>query len=415
MCKKNTKTFKKMIENKKVALVTCYFQNNYGSQLQAFATQMAFDKLRLENETIKIDGLKPEINKAKYRYFLSRIYDIYTVKDKMATVRKILAKIRNSEFAKDLALRYGMFQDFSHTKFRLSKQYNSKAELGANAHDYAAFVVGSDQLWLPSNIVADYYSLNFVPKDIPKIALATSFGVSKLPKKYGKLAEKFLRRINHISVRELSGKKLVKQWSDRDVPVVCDPTIMFTSEEWVEALNANEDGKRYAEGQKYIFVYFLGNNPWEREIVTRVGKETGLKIMQIAHLDEYIKCDVGFADYTPYDVGPKEFVELIRDAEYVFTDSFHCSVFSMLNGKNFFAFPRYSNDGPTSTNGRLYSLLSLVHLESRMIRKTSVETIDIKGLLNADMDRSTIYKELSLHRQFTWDWLKKVLHESKVI
>ena len=49
-----------------IALVTCYFQKNYGSQLQAFATQMAFDKLGLENETIRIDGLLPEINRAKY-------------------------------------------------------------------------------------------------------------------------------------------------------------------------------------------------------------------------------------------------------------------------------------------------------------------------------------------------------------
>lgn len=54
---------------KKIALVTCYFQPNYGSQLQAFATQEVFKKLGLEHETIMIDGLLPEINKAKYRYF----------------------------------------------------------------------------------------------------------------------------------------------------------------------------------------------------------------------------------------------------------------------------------------------------------------------------------------------------------
>ena len=77
---------------KKIALVTCYFQPNYGSQLQAFATQEAFVKLGLEHETIMIDGLLPEINKAKYKYFLSKILDVNTVKDKMATVRKLLIK-----------------------------------------------------------------------------------------------------------------------------------------------------------------------------------------------------------------------------------------------------------------------------------------------------------------------------------
>ena len=403
------------MSGKKVALVTCYFQPNFGSQLQAFATQMAFDKLGLENETIRIDGLKPEINKAKYRYFLSRIFDINTVKDKMATVRKVIAKKRNRVYADSLAVRYEMFRTFAQTKFILSKQYNSKVELGADAHRYAAFVVGSDQLWLPSNIAADYYTLNFVPKDVPKIALATSFGISKLPNKYGELAGKFLNRIDHVSVREKSGQALVKEWANRDVPVVCDPTIMFTAEEWIEALDAKEDGKRYAEGQKYLFVYFLGSNPWERETVKKVSKETGLKIVQIAHSDEYVKSDEGFADYTPYKVGPKEFVELIRDAEYVFTDSFHCSVFSMLNGKKFFTFPRYADDGPASTNGRLYSLLSLVHQEERMIRKDNAKALDIKTMLNADVDTLTIYKELGELRSFTWDWLKNALRESKVL
>ena len=151
---------------KKIALVTCYFQHNYGSQLQALATQMIFDKLEIENETIRIDGLRPEINKAKYGYFLSKIFDVNTIFDKMATVRKLLAKKTNKEYARNLNVRDRVFSDFAETKFRLSRLYHSKAELGRNAHEYSAFVVGSDQLWLPSNISADYYTLNFVPDDV---------------------------------------------------------------------------------------------------------------------------------------------------------------------------------------------------------------------------------------------------------
>lgn len=399
--------------NKKIALVTCYFQKNYGSQLQAYATQMAFDKLGLANETIKIDGLLPEINKAKYRYFLSKIFDMNTVKDKMATVRKVIAKKQNPEYAKNLGVRYRMFEDFANTQFTLSKQYGSKAELGAEADKYAAVVVGSDQLWLPSNISADYYTLNWVPENVCKIALSTSFGISVLPKKYGEIAGKFLNRIDYVSIREVSGQKLIKQWANRDVPVVCDPTIMFTADEWVKALGADGDGKRFANGEKYLFVYFLGNNPWEREIVKRVRKETGLKIVQIAHSDEYVKSDEGFADFTPYNVGPREFVELIRDAEYVFTDSFHCSVFSMLNSKRFFTFPRYSNDGPASTNGRLYSLLSLVKQEKRMVRKSDV--FNVADRLKEEVDYKVVHGELDKLRQFTWNWLEKALKERNIL
>ena len=398
---------------KKIALVTCYFQPNYGSQLQAFATQEAFVKLGLEHETIMIDGLMPEINKAKYRYFLSKILDVNTVKDKMATVRKLLAKKRNPEYARNLEVRYRMFRDFASNMFALSERYDSKLQLGESAHDYAAFVVGSDQLWLPSNIAADYYTLNFVPDDVCKIALATSFGISVLPEKYGRKAGGFLNRIDYVSVRETSGQKLVKQWADRDVPVVCDPTIMFDAEEWKKAIGADGNGKRFANGEKYLFVYFLGNNPWEREIVKRVRKETGLKIVQIAHSDEYVKSDEGFADFTPYNVGPREFVELIRDAEYVFTDSFHCSVFSMLNSKRFFTFPRYSNDGPASTNGRLYSLLSLVKQEKRMVRKSDV--FNVADRLKEEVDYKVVHGELDKLRQFTWNWLEKALKERNIL
>lgn len=402
-----------MIESNKIALVTCYFQPNYGSQLQAFATQEAFVKLGLEHETIMIDGLLPEINKAKYKYFISKILDVNTVKDKMATVRKLLAKKRNPEYARNLEVRYGMFRDFAANMFTLSGRYESKAQIGESAHDYAAFVVGSDQLWLPSNIAADYYTLNFVPDGVCKIALATSFGISVLPEKYGRKAGEFLNRIDYVSVRETSGQKLVKQWADRDVPVVCDPTIMFDAEEWKKAIGADGDGKRFANGEKYQFVYFLGNNPWEREIVKRVRKETGLKIVQIAHSDEYVKSDEEFADFTPYNVGPREFVELIRDAEYVFTDSFHCSVFSMLNSKRFFTFPRYSNDGPASTNGRLYSLLSLVKQEKRMVRKSDV--FNVADRLKEEVDYKVVHGELDKLRQFTWNWLEKALKERKIL
>lgn len=403
------------MNNKKIALVTCYYQPNFGSQLQAFATQAALDKMGVANETIMFDGIRPEVNKAKLRYFFSRITDINTVKDKMATVRKYVAIKRNPDYAKNFLLRKEMFRNFATSMFHLTKQFNSKSEVTEHAYDYSAFLVGSDQLWLPSNIAGDYFTLTMVPDNIPKIAFATSFGISELPVKSGLKAQQFLRRIEYVSVRELSGQKLVKKWADRDVPVVCDPTILFTAEEWDNALHTTPKGNNYASGQKYIFVYFLGNNPWERDLVRKVRKETGLKIVQLAHSDEYIKSDEGFADFTPYDVGPKEFVELIRDAEYVFTDSFHCSVFSMLNHKKFFTFPRYSQDGTVSTNGRLYSLLSLVHQESRLVKKAESQTWNVKEQIVKVPEYNVIDLELAKLRQLSWDWLETTLKDCKVL
>ncbi len=392
--------------NKKVALVTCYFQPNYGSQLQAYATQLLFDKMGVSNETICIDGLRREINKAKYGYFLSRIWDVNTVKDKFATVKKVWAmKTKGEEYKANMAERKRMFDDFAKTMFHVSRVYNSKDELGKAAHAYSAFVVGSDQLWLPSNIEADYYTLNFVPDDVPKMALATSFGISRLPKRQAEKAKRFLGRLDYCSVREQSGQRIVKELTDRDVPVVCDPTILFTAEEWADMTKP----ERFVD-EPYMFCYFLGNNPEQREFVKRFKRKTGYKIVQLQHCDEYIKSDVGFPDIAPYNVGPKEFVRLIRDAEYVFTDSFHCSVFSMLHSKRFFTFRRYNSDSIVSTNGRLYSLLSLAGLENRLLHGNE----DVSVCMNMTIDYGQVHEKLAKLRQSTKRFVENALAKSGI-
>ncbi|MFV0586045.1 polysaccharide pyruvyl transferase family protein [Bacteroides reticulotermitis] len=392
--------------NKKLALVTCYFQLNYGSQLQAYATQLLFDKMKVENETICIDGLQSEINKAKYRYFLSRIWDINTVKDKWATIKKVIAiYTKGNEYRDSIALRKEKFKNFSQTKFHISKIYNSKQELANVAHQYAAFIVGSDQLWLPSNIEADYYTLNFVPDNVSKIALATSFGISRFPKQQAQKAARFLERLDFCSVRELSGQKIVKELTGRNIPIVCDPTILFTAEEW----SCITKMERFVN-EPYLFCYFLGNNPEQREFVKRFKQVTGYKIVQLQHCDEYIKSDVGFPDYAPYNVGPAEFVQLIRDAEYVFTDSFHASVFSLLYGKRFFTFRRYNNDSIVSTNGRLYSLLSMVGLEERLLMANE----DVKLCLSMSIDYKNVHARLASLREFTKQYIRESLSQSDI-
>lgn len=389
--------------NKKIALVTCYFQPNFGSQLQAYATQLLFDNMGVPNETICIEGLRKEINTAKCKYFFSRIWDVNTIKDKFATIKKVWAlKTKGEMFKRNMAERNRMLNSFAQNMFHISKQYTSKAELGTEADNYAAFVVGSDQLWLPSNIEADYYTLNFVPDNVNKIALATSFGISKLPNRQAQKAAAFLRRLDYCSVREQSGQKIIKDLTGRDVPVVCDPTILFTSEEWSHIVPHERFYK-----EKYIFCYFLGNNPIQRELVKRVQKETGYKIVQLQHCDEYIASDVDFPDYAPYNVGPAEFVQLIRDAEFVFTDSFHCTVFSLLYKKKFFTFRRYNNDSIVSTNGRLYSLLSLVGLEERLLRGDE----DAYAQINKEIDFTGAHDKLDKLRQFTKKWIADAINK----
>lgn len=299
-----------------------------------------------------------------------------------------------------------MFDKFSSENFIISKLYKSKAEITTIAHSYDAFIVGSDQLWLPSNIAGDYYTLNFVPDGVNKIALSTSFGVSSLPKHEADMAHDFLNRINHVSVREQSGKELVQKVAGRDVPVVCDPTLMLTAEDWNKLIP-----KERIEKEKYIFCYLLGNNPEQREYIKAVSKVTGLKIIQIHSGNSFMFTNGDFADYEMFEAGPAEFLQMIRDAEYVFTDSFHCTVFSLQFQKKFYTFRRFTKEGKTSTNGRLYSLLDIVKLQDRMLKGNE----NIQSTLSLPINYNQVHTYLADLRQFTWDWLNNALKERNIL
>jgi hypothetical protein len=373
---------------------------NYGSMLQAYATQKILDDLEIENETICIDGLSNEIKYKKLKYFFSKILDIDILKNKFIVIKhKLCEKINFHGFKNKMFLRNEAFKEFS-TTFKISKRYSSFEELNKECIKYTDVLVGSDQLWLPSNIAADYYTLNWVPENINKISYATSFGVSTLEEKYEKLTNKFLKRITHLSVREQSGKSLIKKISGMDVQVVCDPTLLFTSECWMDIQTKEPiiDGK-------YIFCYFIGNNPEQREFVNKIKLKTGYKIVALQHIDEYIKSDEDFADEAPYDVTPGDFINLIRNAEYVCTDSFHGSVFSILNSRKFFAFRRFKQNRKVSTNSRLDSLFNLLGLEERLLTGNE----NVEELLCKEIEYDKVHERLSVFRENSKEFLKEAL------
>lgn len=394
------------MSDKKIAVVSCYFKHNYGSMLQAYATQMALDKLNYDNETIDITGFDGEIKKAKLKYFAKASLTSDILLSKLGMAKNVLKKkLSKGEYTNKIQIRDKKFDDFSKKYFRLSPIYSSMTELSNKCEErYSSVLVGSDQLWLPANIAANYYTLSFVPDTVNTIAYSTSFGQSQLPKSVAKKASVFLNKIKHIGVREETGQKLVKDIVGRNVPVVCDPTMLFTGEEWMSIQQETPivDGK-------YIFCYFLGNNPSHREFVKRLKKKTGYKVVALTHLDEYIKSDENYADETPYDVDPTDFVNLIRNAKYICTDSFHCSVFSILYRKQFLTFRRFNRDTIQSTNSRLDSLFNLVGVDNRFVNPED----DVKKYLNIDTDYDLVHEKLAKVREQSYIYLKKSLEDSE--
>ena len=391
-----------MNDNKKVGMAINYDYPDYGGMLQAYASFRKIRDLGYKPEAINNNALSSDIKKRKMRYFAQNILDPSIVKEKSQIVFKKIRQKLNGQLRENLGKRYAAFDQFYQQKFTVSKEYASWTELSEGCRGYRAVVVGSDQLWLPSNIAGDYYTLSFVPDDIKKIAYATSFGVSKIAKGQEEKARAYLSRIDFLSAREESGQKIIKDHTGRDVPLVCDPALLLTADEWDEEATT---GKLINE--PYIFCYFMGNNPWQRGFVKSLKKLTGCKIVALLHLDQYIRSDEEYVDYAPYDVSPADFVNLVKNANYVCTDSFHGTVFSIIYNRDFFTFKRFSDKATLSTNSRIDTLLGQMGLQSRMVRKSNcVEEMEI---LNRRMDIDVVQSRLAEFREESLRYLVDAL------
>ena len=379
-----------------VGIVSCYFKNNYGSMLQAYATKKVLDNNNIPNETINIDG-NIDFKKGKRKYYFSQLFNFNFIKSKFGMIKMKFDTKLKKELRKNVSIRNIKYKEFRR-EINLSRSSNTYMELTKLAEErYSDVLLGSDQLWLPVNVVADYYTLNWVPDGINKISYSTSFGVSKIPKKYNDLYIKFLKRINHLSVREDTGVKIVKNLTNMEAKLVCDPTILLTKEEWDEIAIRERLIK-----DKYILCYFLGKNIEHRKFAERLKEKTGYKIVSLNHADEYVKYSDKFCDLALYDIGPKEWINLIKNAEYVCTDSFHGTVFSLIYNKLFFNFRRYNSNSNVSTNSRLDSLLNIVEVSNERIL-TGLEDID--EVLKYKINFETVNKNLDNYRTKSKKWL----------
>ena len=380
---------------RKIGLV-CVNNNNYGSILQSFALQHILKKLGNDVTVIRYEEK-------------SLMQKLHRMKSKEWTLNKwnyiknyYIIPIWNKPLKKGLELRNARFYKFKNSHFNYSDIYISLNAISQYVKRMDVVVLGSDQVWHPSNLEMNYFTLNFVPINIKKISYAPSFGVSSLTKIQAKKTIDFLKRFDAISVRELSGKKIIKDLIGKDVEIVCDPTLLLSSDEWNAVLNISKPIVNF----KYILCYFIGDNPWQRKKAETLSEKLGLKIISLPHIDKYVHNDESYADIKYYDAGPIEFVNLIKYASLVLTDSFHATVFSIINHTPFFSFNRFKTNNKTSTNSRISSILEILGLERRHIK--SETNLNIKDDILCDFSKAD--KALEIFRNDSLVYLKKSIN-----
>lgn len=389
---------------KKIGIAAVTYKENFGSALQTYATQYTLEKMGYDARIFEIKGVHRQIHIKKLLYYLGRMFDPVEFKYLVANLKsrsRKSASASSDQYAQDMNIRKQVYADFNTRWNKMLPMVKGWGGLSKQAAGMDAVVVGSDQLWRPSNIVGGYFTLEFVPNQVKKIAFSTSFGVPELPKHLHKHAKKFLSRINHISVRENSGANIVKQECGREATVVCDPTMMLTAEDWLHI----QDTKPFADG-KYILMYLMGDNPEQRGFVKKLSEKTGCRIIGLLHGATYISYDEDVVDEKPYNVGPSEFVNLIRNAEYVCTDSFHCCVFSILNSTKFFAFRRWPDGSKFSANDRLYTLLGFTGLSRRLIKGSE----DVESCIADVIDFDTALAKVAEKREMSMKYLQNALN-----
>lgn len=390
------------INQKKVAIASCHDKINFGSVLQAYATQRAIEEMGADAITIDKRGLSGAISKGRSGYYRDHLFDLELYRAKLGFVKHRIKQRIDNDFGKKMAERKAAFNSFESTHFKFTDRSSSFNELSDLVSQFDTVVVGSDQLWLPVNIAGGYYTLSFVEPPVRKVSYSTSFGISALSNKYLAKTNDFLSSFDAISVREDTGADLVEKATGKRCKVVCDPTMLLTRDQWSKLAYTSS---LEIPDEPYVLCYFMGNNAWNRECAVELAKTHGLKIVAIAHPDEYVKSDDDYADYYPWAAGPAEWVKLISSASYVCTDSFHGSVFSNIFGVPFFSFRRHENMGSQSTNSRIDTLLKVLGNSDRIC-----ESFDyFHSVRDVPVDFDSVEERLEEYRSESENWLKSAI------
>lgn len=350
----------------KTATITWIKYNNYGTLLQCYALQYAIKKIGYSNKILD-DSWFIEPYQKSFRYRVSYF------------VKKILSLLLSP-----FSIHY--FDDINNETVKLCRLFvrdyldvdYDVRNLDLVADRYDCFICGSDQIWNPGpqwykRLNTPFYYAGFTNKK--KIAYGPSLGVTEYPEKHKKEFEYYLSSFASLSCRESEGCEVIKQITGKTVEKVVDPTLLLDEKEWRVLIGP----PRKKNG--YVLCYFLSNNVWYTKYVYDYIEKTGLELYVF---------DNTFHGSLKYDrvlhTGPKEFLEYIDGADFVFTDSFHATLFSALLETEFVTFERFANNRPEyAQNMRLMNLFSIIKVYDRYI--TSNVDADIYRLLSIDFDK----------------------------
>lgn len=386
----------------KIGVVSLYYKShNLGGLLQSYAVVALLNEYGFEAEQICYDlsisnaqSRMYQRNRRKKLLLSSGFKIVYSkLKGKISRIMQKPSNISN-ELKKQLSV----FQEFEEFIPHSTVVYNIDTISEANA-TYDAFVVGSDQVWNLGQLAHDAMYLGFADPSKKKITYAVSMGKASITSYEKPIFLSKISNFSEISVREQSLGKLISSISNIQWTSVLDPTLLLSYDQWKTIENL-----AVLPNDRYIFCYFLGDCKWQRKFVQNYADSNGLRIIDIPYVmgikrksDSFLKSDSRF------DVGPREFIALIKNAECVFTDSFHAVAFSVNFQTSFYVFDRDGLSGIKSINSRITDFLDSLSLSNRRIVTDKCE------ISNEAIDWEQVDTILKRERIKSREWLKHQL------
>ena len=325
-----------------IGIITTHFSDNAGAALQAYALQQVCNQIPdCKSELINYQKKGWKKRQSSRMQYATGYGPISWALQTMILFRRY---------------RFMSFQRKNLIQYPKHSALHRK-DLKSLLERYNIFLIGSDQVWnVNSDFFDDTYLLDFVSRDGKwrKGSYAASIGMDALPESYKRHFGELLSDFDFIGVREKQAEKIVREVTDRPVKWVLDPTFLLNKEEWKKIENK-------PSLQNYIFVYYRSKSEGLREFSEKLSKEHKIPIVEYGGTLKLIPSAISM----PHP-SADTWLGYLSNAQFVVTDSFHACAFSVNLNKPFYVFV---NSGVASMSSRIYSLLELFSLQTRLVTK----------------------------------------------
>ncbi len=367
---------------------------NYGVYLQAYAMQKKVEDFGYDAEII---------------HYVKRTESVASSGKKSKIKRALMHPIQTKKIIENKIMKSGSnfagrsfdFSKFASAEFNLTRLCNNMSDAKEIGEKYDACVCGSDQIWNPVHTDCNpYYFLQFVPAE-KRIAYAPSVACEEIPEKYLENFKEYISSFSSISVRESSGAELVEKITGRKCENTVDPTLLYDKEFW----NKFALPERLVD-EPYIFCYFLGGTDIHKKAIEKIEKEIGKKIIFSPFDSEINNLKKGEKIYANIE----EFLTLVRDADFVLTDSFHGVAFSVNFRKSFVAVKRKDTDAGKHT--RINDFLSKIGLADRILTDENLDTFNFSEI-NYEESEKVLQNWIKSSEDYFRKSLEKVLNKDE--